>query len=248
MRGVITVVSLLAIWEILARMGVTNPLILPSPLEIAAALAQLLTTQDGDSPSLLKDIAASLKRVLVGLMFAHAAAIPLAITLAVNRTLADHWLPVVELLRPIPPAAWIPMAILWFGIGNQSSYFITTIAGFFPLFVNTFAGVRGVDPSHLHAARSLGASGRQLVLHVMLPSILPYLVTGIRISVGTAWMSLIAAELIAAESGLGYMLQLHRMMLETPKVMVGVGCIGLLGLLMNWALLRLERLALPWRE
>ena len=156
--------------------------------------------------------------------------------------------PIVTFLRPIPPIAWIPIAILWFGIGDPPSYFITAIAAFFPIFINSYAGGHSVRPEHVHAARSLGARPRALFARIYLPSAMPMIATGLRIGLGQSWMAVVTAELIAAHSGLGYMIQANRLALETGLVLVGMCVIGLLGAGMSVLLEIFERRVLvPWK-
>jgi NitT/TauT family transport system permease protein len=156
--------------------------------------------------------------------------------------------PIVTFLRPIPPIAWIPIAILWFGIGDKPSFFITAVAAFFPIFINSYAGGHSVRPEHIHAARSLGAGPRALFLRIYLPSAMPMIATGLRIGLGQSWMAVVTAELIAAHSGLGYMIQANRLALETGLVLVGMCVIGLLGAAMSIVLEAFERYVLvPWK-
>ena len=180
--------------------------------------------------------------MLTGLVLAFLAAVPLGVLAASRAGVRAYLNPVLELLRPVPPIAWIPLAILWFGIkGNGASAFITFIAAFFPLFLHTFSGVRHIEQIHLNAARALGAGRRMLLLDVALPSALPYIVTGLRVSLGFAWMSVIAAELVSSSSGLGYMIEMNRSMLNIPAVICGMITIGAAGYLMNEAIVRVER-------
>jgi ABC-type nitrate/sulfonate/bicarbonate transport system permease component len=153
----------------------------------------------------------------------------------------------LNILRPIPPLAWIPLAILWFGLGENSVVFITLISAFFAILLNTIAGVRGVDKSLVRAALSLGASRRVLILRVILPATLPSLFTGFRIALGVSWMSIVAAELIASSSGLGFMISYYRELLRSDLILVGMLSIGVIGFLMDRGLLWLEQRLLPWR-
>jgi ABC-type nitrate/sulfonate/bicarbonate transport system permease component len=186
--------------------------------------------------------------VLGGFAIAAAIAVPLALLMAFSRRVGLLFSPIITFLRPIPPIAWIPIAILWFGIGDRPSYFITAIAAFFPIFINSYAGGHAVRPEHVHAARSLGAGPRALFLRIYLPSAMPMIATGLRIGLGQSWMAVVTAELIAAHSGLGYMIQANRLALETGLVLVGMCVIGLLGAAMSVLLEALERHVLvPWK-
>lgn len=232
----------IAIWAV-SSVVVDNPLMLPGPLVVAGSFRELLA--DG---SLARDLKSSLHRVLVGYAFASGAAVPLALVLAYFGRLRRTVLPVITLLRPIPPIAWIPLAILWFGLGDKPAYFITAVASFFPIFINAFSGGVSVETDHLNAARCLGAGRWSMIRRVYLPSSLPQVWTGLRIGLGQAWMAVVTAELIAAPSGLGFLIQMSRLNLETPHVLAGMVVIGVVGafmfLLLGWA----ERIVLPWRR
>src|SRR5262245_5710255 len=229
------------IWTAIAlRLG--NPVLLPTPAVVLDGFHRLLA--DG---YLINDVLASLKRVFVGFLIASLVGVPLAMLLAYFVPLRRLILPIVTLVRPIPPIAWIPIAILWFGIGDKPSFFITAIAAFFPIFLNSFFGGTSVEEQHLNAARSLGAKKASLVVRIMFPSALPMIWTGLKIGLGQSWMAVVTAELIAAQSGLGYMIQMSRLNLETSYVLVGMVVIGVLGSLMGAALSSVERYVLPWK-
>lgn len=219
-----------------ASTSLNNAVLLPSPWSVIETYGELIA--DG---SLAKDVQASIVRVFAGFLIASSIAVPLALVLAYSRVLRGLVMPLIALIRPIPPIAWIPLAILWMGLGDPPSYFITSIAAFFPIFLNSFAGGTSLQQEHINAARSLGARPAALLIAVMLPSALPMIVTGLRIGLGQAWMAVVTAELIAAQSGLGYMIQISRLSLETSRVLVGMTVIGLLGAVMIGALGVLER-------
>jgi len=226
-----------------ASFEIGNAVLLPPPAAVVGGFVSLL--HDG---TLLVDVVASIKRVLGGFAVASAIAVPLALVMAFSRPVELLLSPIITFLRPIPPIAWIPIAILWFGIGDPPSYFITAIAAFFPIFLNSVAGGRAVHAEHVHAARSLGAGPRALFLRIYLPSAMPHIATGLRIGLGQSWMAVVTAELIAAHSGLGYMIQANRLALETGLVMVGMCVIGLLGAAMSVVLEVFERVVLvPWK-
>jgi len=233
---------LVLLWTAIA-LHLGNPVLLPTPAVVLDAFHQLLS--DG---YLVKDILASLKRVFVGFLIAAVVGVPLAMLLAYFAPLRRLVLPIVTLLRPIPPIAWIPIAILWFGIGDKPSFFITAIAAFFPIFLNSFFGGTSVEEQHLNAARCLGARKLALVVRIMFPSALPMIWTGLKIGLGQSWMAVVTAELIAAQSGLGYMIQMSRLNLETSHVLVGMVTIGVLGSLMALGLESVERRVLPWKQ
>jgi NitT/TauT family transport system permease protein/sulfonate transport system permease protein len=184
--------------------------------------------------------------VTIGFSFAAFAAISLGLALGIWRNAAAYILPVIELIRPISVLAWIPLAILWFGLGDHSAWFIIFLGSFFPIFTNTYLGACSVAPIHIQVAQCFGA-GRWLFLRqVMFPSALPYIIAGLRVGLGVGWTCVIAAELIAATSGLGYMIQLARTMIETENVMAGMIVIGIIGFIMNSGMLWLERRFIRW--
>lgn len=233
---------LLLVWTLIAR-RLDNPVLLPTPAAVLEGYYRLIA--DG---LLLKDVAASLKRVFVGFFIASVIGVPLAMLLAYFVTLRRLVLPIITLIRPIPPIAWIPIAILWFGIGDPPSYFITAIAAFFPVFLNSFFGGLSVEDQHMNAARCLGAKRISLVVRILFPSALPMIWAGLKIGLGQSWMAVVTAELIAAQSGLGYMIQVSRLNLETHYVLAGMVTIGILGSLMTVALGAMERYVLPWKQ
>lgn len=230
------------VWNIAAG-TLGNPVLLPSFGSTLAAFVRLA----GDG-TLLQDVLASLQRVFIGFTIASAVAVPLAMLMAYFTVLRQLMLPIVTLLRPIPPIAWIPIAILWFGIGNEASYFITALAAFFPIFLNSFAGGLAVEPRHIHAAKFMGARRNALILRIFLPSAMPHIWTGLKIGLGQSWMAVVTAELVAAQSGLGYMIQVNRINLETSSVLVGMVVIGILGSAMTVGLVWVERYVLPWQQ
>jgi NitT/TauT family transport system permease protein len=233
---------LLALWALAAR-HLGNPILLPAPFALWDGLRDTLA--DG---TLARDLAASLKRVLFGFGLAAVTAVPLALAVVSFLPLRKLVLPALALLRPIPPIAWVPIAILWFGLGDRPSYFVTAVAAFFPVFINSLAGASAVEEQHLRAARCLGAGGLALLRFVYLPSALPSVFTGLKVGLGQSWMAVVTAELIAAQSGLGYMIELNRLQLETPRVFVGMLVIAVVGALMTFALSRAEALIFPWRS
>ena len=240
--GLFGILFFLAGWFLIAK-TYQNPILAPSPREVAISLIDLL--RDG---SLLRDWTASLRRVLIGFSLAAGISIPLALLLSAVSPVRWLLLPLVNLLRPIPPIAWIPMAILWFGIGDASGCFITSIAAFFPIFISSFSASTSIETQYLRAARCLGSTRWALLTRIYLPSSLPGIWTGLRIGLGQSWMAVVTAELIAAQSGLGYMIQANRLQLETPRVIVGMITIAVTGTVMTAGLERLSRHLFPWQH
>ena len=237
------ILILVLIWQMLAALELYNRILLPSPAEIGKALYALMA-----SGALLVDIIMSLKRVLIGFAVATVLGSLLAILFVWNKTTAEYIGTLIEIIRPIPPIAWIPIAILWFGIGDIPAFFIVALGSFFPIFVNLFDGIKQVEPKFLMIANSFGASRSQTLKEIYFPLTLPYLISGMRIGLGVGWMSVITAELIGAQSGLGYMMQLNRVLLQTQNVMAGMITVGILGFGLNRLMIWIERLASPWKQ
>ncbi|MCJ2128154.1 ABC transporter permease [Methylobacterium sp. E-045] len=217
------------------RTGWLNGNLVPPPSAVLSALRDLAS-----SGMLWEDTRASIQRVTIGFGIAAAFGSASGLLLGRIRWLAFYILPLIDLVRPISVIAWIPLAILWFGLGDQPAWFIIALGAFFPIFSNAYRGALSVAEIHLRVARCFGA-GRWLTLRkVLLPSALPYILTGLRVGLGVGWMCVIAAELISSTSGLGYLIQLARTTIETEKVLAGMVVIGLVGLCMNGIMLGLE--------
>lgn len=240
--AVASIAAVLLAWQVAAAARIVSPLFLPSPAAVAAALARKLA--DG---SLAADVAVSLGRVLAGFLLGLLVAIPLGLVMGLWPTLYHLIDPWIELVRPIPPIAWIPLAILWFGLGEESKVFIIAYGAFFPIMLNTVLGLRSVEPVHVRAARTLGAGTAQIFWNVVLRAALPRIILGLRLGVGMAFVVLVAAELIAANAGLGFLIQDARYNLQTDLVLVGMAAIGVIGYGLNRLLLSLERMAIRWR-
>jgi ABC-type nitrate/sulfonate/bicarbonate transport system permease component len=230
-------------WEILARSGLVSALFLPPPSVVARTGWHLML-----SGNLFGNVSASLGRVLAGFFLATLLAIPLGILAGMNTMMFNSVDPIIELFRPIPVLALLPLAILWFGIGESSKIFIITYAAFFPIFINTLAGVKYSDPTLIQVASTLGASRTQIFYRVVLMSALPSLAVGIRLGLGFAFLALVAAELIASTRGLGYLIMDARLTFQTDVSMVGIVSLGILGYSMNAILVRIERWALSWKQ
>lgn len=220
----------------------TTRTLLPPPQAILAAAWDLL--RSGDLWRHLRD---SIKREFVAFLWASVS-IPLGIAMGWWKAVENQVDPIIEMLRPVPPLAWIPLSILWFGIGDTQNQFIIFLGCFFPILVNTVAGVKGIEPNLVRAARCLGASEWQILWRVVLRTALPQIVTGIRVGLGVGWMALVAAELVGANSGLGFLINDARTILRTDYVIVGMATIGVVGLLIDRVIRECVRRLLPWSQ
>jgi ABC-type nitrate/sulfonate/bicarbonate transport system permease component len=240
LRTLFALLVALSIWQLGAV--VADSPTLPGPVTVVVAGGEMLL--DGD---LLEDIAASLSRVAVGFCLASTLGVGLGVVTGVAGRAGEPVRSVLELLRPIPPIAWVPLSILWFGLGDKAAWFIVFVGAFFPIYIQVALALARCPPEWLELAESLQASPRLRLLRVRLPAAAPQIAAALRTGLGLAWTSVIAAELVGAQSGLGYRIQMHRLILETEGVMVGMGCIGILGFAMSGAASWLERRLIPWR-
>lgn len=233
---------LLAIWQFISTMVLdkTTSVLLPPPTEVVMGGWELIRSGD-----LFKHMIDSLKREAVAFCWALLA-VPLGLSMGWWKAVNEQIDPLVEVLRPVPPLAWIPLSILWFGIGDTQNQFIIFLGMFFPILLNTIAGVKNIEPNLIRAARCLGASEGRILRRVVLPAALPNILTGVRIGLGVGWMALVAAELVGANSGLGFLINDARTLLRTDQVIVGMFTIGLIGLVIDRTIRIVGRRLLPW--
>lgn len=241
----LTVAFLLWAWWAVTYFDLIEPLFLPSPQAVAKR-GWLVLSQGYMDSSLWQHLAASLQRIGLGLLAAVLTAIPLGIAIGRYRIARGIFDPLIEFYRPIPPLAYLPLIVIWCGIGELSKVLLIFLAIFAPIAISTATGVRNVDPSKIRAAQSLGASQAQLIRYVILPSALPEILTGIRIGLGVGWSTLVAAELIAATSGLGFMVQSAAQFLVTDVVILGILVIALIAFSLEMGLRALQRKLVPW--
>jgi ABC-type nitrate/sulfonate/bicarbonate transport system permease component len=236
---------LLASWEFFSRyvFPLYEPsagLVLPPPsdgLRDAIDLAQ--------QGVLTQHVLASMRRVYCGFLIAAITAIPLGIAMGLSIIVFRQLSPLVGILRPIPPVAWIPITLLWFGVTDAQQYFIIFVGTFFPMLLNTVAGVHALDPVLKRAALSLGA-GRKGLFELMLYGALPNIFIGIRTSLGLGWFIIVASEMVSASTGLGFLITEARTAMVTERLYVGMFAIGLIGFLQDRLLLLLEERLMPW--
>jgi NitT/TauT family transport system permease protein len=243
-----SVLGFLLFWHALTDvLGLFPPIVLPSPEKVFFTLYEKITVPVGEA-RLFGHVGVSLVRILVGVGIALALALPLGILMGWYEDLDSLASPLIEILRPIPPIAWIPLAILWFGIGLGSKVFIIAIGAFFPALINTYIGVKFVDPLLIKAAQTLGAKDKNILWEVVLPASVPLIVAGVRISVGVGMMCLVAAELVAASTGLGYLIMLGGDDLKPELSITGMILIGVLGLIADRVILQIERRVVYWKK
>lgn len=236
-RVVIPFATLILVWQILASLRIYSEVLFPGPFIVAYSGWEILV-----NGVLWTHVKASLWNLGLGFVVGAGIAIPLGLAMGLMRNMAAFFEPVITFFQAIPGLAWIPLAILWLGAGQASVVFIIFTSVFFPVLYSMLAGVRGVDPVLIAAARTMGANTMTIVRHVIIPSSLPNLVTGLRLSVGYGFRTLVAGEMVVATAGLGYMIFDARSYMRSDLVLVGMVVIGLLWLTLDRVfLVTLER-------
>src|SRR5712671_6701358 len=215
------------IWQLLSTF-IFNPFLIPPPVEVIRTAIPMLL-----SGEIFADVSISMTRVLVGFVTGSLAGIVLGVLLGRIRILHDLLDPIMELLRYLSPTAMIPIAVIWFGIGEMSKYFLIFWGTFFIVLINTTAGVWRAPITRQRAAECLGANRLQIFLMVVIPSAVPYIVTGMRVAMASSFMSIIPAEILAADSGIGYLLQKSSMLLQTNRIFVALLTICVLGFVVD---------------
>jgi ABC-type nitrate/sulfonate/bicarbonate transport system permease component len=241
MYRLIAPLTTLAAWELAGRLGLVNTLLFPAPSKALADLMVMIS-----SGYLWRALYASLYRVICGFAVAVVVGAVLGMAMARIRWVDDILDPLVELLRPISPLALFPLAILWFGIGDASKIFLIALAASFPVILNTYAGARSIDSNLVRASRSLGATEFEIFKGVVLPASLPHIFTGVRLAWGISLIVIIAAEMIGATVGIGYMILEAQQTFRTERVLAGIFVIGVIGFTTDLGFRRLRRWVLPW--
>ena len=241
--GALVLLFLCLTWEAASRLGIIDPVLLPPLSRVLVRAFELLL-----SGRLIVQAGASLARVFLGFLLAAGVALPAGILLGLNPSLEDYVNLTLQVLRPLSPPAWIPLAILWFGIGNAPAIFIIFIGTVFTLLIGMTAATRGLDKRLMWAGFTLGATRRQVLRYVILPALLPAILTQLRVGLGLAWMCVIAAEMVAVRYGLGYMMIEGRNLFRVEDVLVGMATVGILGEALDAVLRGLERRLLRWRR
>ena len=244
--GVVSLIVFLIVWHLLTKYHVvffvrfTN---VPSPLEVYASFAKAI-----HDPRFLMHIALSCRRILMGFSLAAVVGVPLGLVMGRYKLVHEVIFPVAEVLRPIPAIAWVPMAIMLWPTNEQSIVFITFLGSFFPILVNTLHGMSLVDPVLVRASQCLGARERSIFREVYFPASLPHIFTGLTVGMGVAWVSLIAAEMISGQYGIGYFTWEAYSLVQYADIALGMITIGVLGLGSSLLIRAAGHLVMPWRS
>lgn len=244
--SVITVAVLIGVWFAVTNLGLVKPLFLPTPQAVFQQFYEYLTGQANDKP-LWQHFLASMFRVFSAFLLACVTAIPIGIAMGMSRVMRGIFDPPLEFYRPLPPLAYLPLIIIWFGIDELPKVLLIFLSCFAPLALAARAGMRSASQEQINAAYSMGASYMQVVRHVILPSAMPDILIGMRIAIGFGWTTLVAAEMVAANLGLGQMVLNASNFLRTDIVIMGIIVIGVVAysfdLLMRWV----EGRVVPWK-
>ena len=228
-------------WALFAMLF--NSFIFPGPIEVAQSLIKLIF-----SGEIFPHIFATLKRAIVGFLLGLTFGSIIGYLTGMNKYVNAVLKPIIELLRPIPPIAWIPLAILWFGLGDTSAFFIIFLASFFPVFTSVYFGVTSLPIVCEKVSKNYSLTFMQHFVHVVFPFSVPYLINGCKTAIGWAWMCVIAAEIISSSQGLGYFIEINRYSLETANVIAAMLIIGVIGLILQQVIQLIEIKLTSWRS
>lgn len=232
---------LIVLWEILSKKGIINQSIMPAPTRIIRTLKVMLS--DGE---LTTHLGVSAFRVVQGFGIGAVLGIIIGTLMGLSQRIDGALKTMVGILRPIPIIAWVPLLILWMGIDEASKVTVIAIGSFWPILLNTIHGIKSVDEKYLEVAKILEKSKVETLIKIVFPAALPSIFTGIRLGIGTAWMSVVGAEMIAAATGIGYLIMYARELSQPDVMLVGVFSIGIIGLLIDFLVMQIQNKLLRW--
>ena len=241
----VTICALFLLWFAVTNAGLVKPLFLPSPQAVFEKFIEV-SAHGFSNSTLSQHTLISLYRVFTAFFLACITAIPIGIMMGVSRVMSGIFDPPIEFYRPLPPLAYLPLVIIWFGIGEFSKILLIYLAMFAPIAISARAGVMSVSIEPIHAAYSMGATPLQVVWHVILKSALPEIFTGMRIGIGVGWTTLVASEMLAATRGLGFMVLNAAEFLASDVVIMGIIVIGFFAFAFDLLMRQLERILVPW--
>lgn len=246
--SLISLLTFFFVWQLLVQSGIINSKMLSPPSKVVQTFFEKLVSTKPDGSTLQTNIVTSLQVALSGFGLALVIGIPLGLFMGWYMPIDRLLRPIFEVVRPIPPIAWIPYTILWFGIGLKAKAVIIFYSAFVPIVINTYTGIKLTNKTLINVAKTCGASNFQIFVRVGIPSSLPLMFAGIRISLGNAWGCLVAAEMLAANAGLGYMILMGRQFVRPDIVILGMLVIGLMGSVLTWAVGRAEGILIKGRS
>ncbi len=246
MISLATATVLIALWFLVTESGWVKPLFLPSPLAVWQKF-MLALTEGVSNSTLWQHTLASIGRVFGAFALALVTAVPVGVLMGVNRFVRGLFDPIIEFYRPLPPLAYLPLVIIWLGIGEFPKVFLIFLAIFAPMAIAARAGVRSVSTEQIHAAYAMGATRGQVISQVIMKAALPEIFTGMRIGIGVGWTTLVAAEMVAANRGLGFMVLNAAENLESDTVIMGIFIIGIFAFAFDLLIRYMERVFIPWK-
>ena len=239
--------SFLFVWQMLVQFGILSERYLAKPTELLLLFINKFSNSAPDGATLPVSIWASLQVSLTGLALAIVTGVPLGLCMGWFKGLDKFVTPIFEVIRPIPPISWIPLTILWLGIGLKAKAFIIFFSAFIPCVINSYTGIKLTNKTLINVAKTSGASNVETFIKVGIPSAMPLAFSGIRVALGNAWSTLVAAEMLAASAGLGYMILMGRLFARPDVILLGMVVIGAIGAIFNGALSFVENRVIKWR-
>ncbi len=247
MLTVAGIFSFLFIWEMLIVFGIVSDRYLAKPTELLVLFIKKFSDKAPDGALLHHSVWASLQVSLTGLCLAIVTGVPLGLFMGWFKAFDRLVNPIFEVIRPIPPISWIPLTVLWMGIGLRAKAFIIFFSAFIPCLINAYTGIKLTNKTLVNVARTSGASYFETFVKVGIPSAMPLTFSGIRVAVGNAWSTLVAAEMLASSAGLGYMILMGRMFARPDIIILGMVVIGAIGAVFNGTLTMVEKRVIKWR-
>ena len=244
---VMTIIIFFGLWQFVADQGIVDSRTLPSPAKIYETFLAKLTKKAPDGNLLSANILASLQVSLFGFFSAVIIGVPLGLLMGWYKILDKTLTPIFEIIRPIPPIAWIPIVVVWMGVGLSAKVLIIFFSAFVPCVINSYTGIQLTNKTFINVSQSFGASNFTTFIKVGIPSSLPMVMTGIKIALGNSWSTLVAAEMLAASAGLGFMIQMGRQFARADVVVLGMVLIGVLGAILSFLFSSLEKYLLRWK-
>lgn len=241
--SILSLLGFLVVWEVCCRAGFIEALFLPAPTQIILRAVSMI--QDGQ---LITHTFASTKRVMIGFMISSIIAIPFGVFLGTSRIFMAIFDPFITLLRPLPSMSWIPLSLLWLGISETQKYSIVFMGSFAPSLLYIIEATKSIDPLLIRAAKNLGANRYNIMKEIILPGSLPQILSGLKVTLGIAWTCIISAELVAAKTGLGFMIMNGKEYFQTDKVVLGMLLISLTVMFIDLLFRKFERLVVPWTK
>lgn len=248
MLSIVAALAFILIWQMVAMSGLVSRRFLATPLEIVNLFLVKLVDPAPDGETLIVNIVSSLEIALTGFGMAIVAGVSLGLLMGWYRGFDYFMRPVFEIIRPIPPVSWIPLTIVWLGIGLKAKAFIVFFAAFVPCLINSYTGIRQTSEVLINVAKTCGASNFTIFRKIGIPSAMTMTFAGIRVALGNAWMTLVAAEMLASASGLGYMILMGRQFARPDIIILGIVVIGVIGTALTSLLMAIERRVLNWKR